>query len=87
MRIISASALIIACIGLTGCGDKDKKEFMNGCTDGSTNSLAIKLCSCAYGKMKTKYGGKSDWLKNAQNSSPQEFTTDMNETVTSCMRL
>lgn len=86
MKSFSATVLLIACVGLSGCGDKDKNEFMNGCTDGSTNSLAVKICSCAYGKMKDKYGGNSGWMKKAQQSSPQEFINNMNETVTSCMR-
>ncbi len=86
MKTCNLVIVLVTCFTLSGCGDKDKKDFMAGCTDGSTNELAVKLCSCAYGKMKFKYGGDSGWMEKALQSSPQEFTAKMNETVTSCMQ-
>ena len=48
MKTCNLVMLLVTCFTLSGCGDKDKKDFMAGCTDGSTNELAVKLCSCAY---------------------------------------
>ena len=49
MRLI---ILISSLLLITSCGDKNKSEFMDGCTGGSTSDYAHKVCSCAYDKMK-----------------------------------
>lgn len=53
MRLI---ILISSLLLITSCGDKNKSEFMDGCTGGSTSDYAHKVCSCAYDKMKDTYG-------------------------------
>ena len=46
------STLLLSVVALSGCGDKDEREFIQGCKSGGATTA---LCGCIWDDLKTKY--------------------------------
>ena len=44
--------LLLSVVALSGCGDKDEREFIQGCKSGGGTTA---LCGCIWDNLKTKY--------------------------------
>ncbi len=69
---------------ITACGDKNKSDFMDGCTGGNTSNYAHKVCSCAYDKMKDKYGDPEKWESRLHREGSGNLIFAMKESIESC---
>lgn len=43
---------LLSAVALSGCGDKDEREFIRGCKFGGGTAA---ICGCIYDDLKTKY--------------------------------
>ncbi|MDM2838722.1 hypothetical protein OGY69_07600 [Citrobacter sp. Cpo086] len=43
---------LLSAVALSGCGDKDEREFIRGCKFGGGTTA---ICGCIYDDLKTKY--------------------------------
>jgi len=69
---------------LVACGDKQKSEFMDGCTGGNRSDYAHQVCSCAYEKMKDEYGPPDKWESKIYREGPNNLISAMQKSVESC---
>lgn len=76
--------LISSLLFITSCGDKNKSEFMDGCTGGNTSDYAYKVCSCAYDKMKDTYGDPEKWESRMYNEGTNNLISAMKKSIQSC---
>ena len=81
MRLI---ILISSLLLITSCGDKNKSEFIDGCTGGSASDYAHKVCSCAYDKMKDTYGDPEKWESRIYREGPDNLISAMKVSIESC---
>lgn len=76
--------LLSSLLLISGCGDKNKSEFMDGCTGGNTSDYAHQVCSCAYEKMKSEYGPPNKWESKINREGPDGLISAMQKSVESC---
>lgn len=76
--------LISSLVFIVSCGDKNKSEFMNGCTGGSSSDYAHEVCSCAYDKMKDNYGDPEEWESRLYKEGPDNLVSAMKSSIESC---
>lgn len=76
--------LVLSLFLVISCGDKNKSEFMDGCTGGNTSEYAHKICSCAFDKMEGQYGNSSQWEAKLRRDSPVAFLNSVKVAVESC---
>jgi len=69
---------------ITSCGDKNKSEFMDGCTGGNRSDYAHEVCSCAYDKMKDNYGDPAKWESKIYREGPDNLIYAMKNSIESC---
>lgn len=69
---------------LVACGDKQKSEFMDGCTGGSRSDYAHQVCSCAYEKMKDEYGPPEKWESRINREGTKDLMFAMQKAVKYC---
>lgn len=75
---------LLSAVALSGCGDKDEREFIRGCKSGGGTTA---VCGCIYDDLKTKYThGELQKMNTQYGYVPPRFMENMLKAAQQCRK-
>ena len=75
---------LLSAVVLSGCGDKDEREFIRGCKSGGGSTA---VCGCIYDDLKTRYTqGELQKLNTQYGYVPPGFMENMLKGAQQCRK-
>ncbi|MDV0678119.1 hypothetical protein VC636_24635 [Citrobacter freundii] len=76
--------LMLSAVTLSGCGDKNEREFIRGCKSGGGTTA---VCGCIRDDLKTKYThGELEKMNQQYGYVPPRFMDNMLSTAQQCRK-
>ncbi|MGG8125647.1 hypothetical protein ACU611_08850 [Klebsiella aerogenes] len=76
--------LLLSALMLSGCGDKNEREFIRGCKSGGGTTA---ICGCVYDDLKTKYThGELEKMNQQPGYIPPDFMNNMLNAARQCRK-
>lgn len=76
--------LLLSAVTLNGCGDKNEREFIQGCKSGGGT---IAVCGCIWDDLKTKYThGELEKMNQSYGYVPPRFMDNMLSAAQQCRK-
>lgn len=75
---------LLAALALSGCGDKNEREFIRACKSGGGTTA---VCGCTWDKLKTKYThGELEKMHQQPGYVPPRFMDNMLRAALQCRK-
>ncbi|MGR7435060.1 hypothetical protein ACU61S_24140 [Klebsiella aerogenes] len=76
--------ILLSAFILSGCGDKNEREFIRGCKSGGGTTA---ICGCIYDDLKTKYThGELEKMNQRPGDVPPDFMNNMLNAARQCRK-
>ncbi|MGG8249476.1 hypothetical protein PGO48_17230 [Klebsiella aerogenes] len=77
-------SILLSAFILSGCGDKNEREFISGCKSGGGTTA---ICGCIYDDLKTKYThGELEKMNQQPGDVPPDFMNNMLNAARQCRK-
>lgn len=75
---------LLSAVALSGCGDKDEREFIRGCKSGGGSTA---VCGCIYDDLKTRYTqGELQKMNTQYGYMPPGFMENVLKAAQQCRK-
>ncbi|EMB7752251.1 TPA: hypothetical protein R4193_000846 [Serratia marcescens] len=75
---------LLSALAVSGCGDKNEREFMRGCKSGGATTA---ICGCIWDDLKTKYThGELEKMNQQYGYVPPRFMDNMLSAAQQCRK-
>ncbi|WP_249681870.1 hypothetical protein [Pectobacterium polaris] len=84
IRLLFLLSTLLSVAALSGCGDKNEREFIRGCKSGGGTTA---ICGCILDDLKTKYThGELEKMNQQYGYAPPRFMENMLSAAQQCRK-